>query len=98
MRQAAISEGHALSVANGKMTLQQVMKGPVDELLPAPVEIIAFSEEEGLRCIPFFSARFPASLCACLPTLQSSDGAPLSAPSGGLLCILGSSLSNVITL
>ena len=67
--QAAISESHALSIANGQKTLQELMKVPVDTLLPGPLEIIAFSEEEGLRCNHFFSGHSPALPSACMANM-----------------------------
>ncbi len=52
--QAAVDKGlismsDALAIAKGKQTLARLVDGDVDSLLPAPLEVIAFSEEEGLR-------------------------------------------------
>ncbi|KAK9840016.1 hypothetical protein WJX74_002133 [Apatococcus lobatus] len=57
MQTGVISPIDARSVAHGQKQLQEAVKAPLDSLLPAPVEIIAFSEEEGLR----FQSTFLAS-------------------------------------
>ena len=49
LQEGTISNSDALSVAHGQKKLQEAIKAPVDSLLPTPLEIIAFSEEEGLR-------------------------------------------------